>query len=320
MISVIIPVYNEQAAILGCLQSVAAQRGAAFEVLVVDNASTDDTAAVVAEFCAGDERFRLLSCPEKGVSHARNHGIQNARGTHLYFLDADDALAGGALGALAACAGGGADMVMHNVLVRQNGGEETQDDPAAPDTLARGAAQIGALFYAKMPRYLTHNVFKLYRREFLQQQGIRFDTGYSLGEDLLFNLQVFQKAGAVQYLGKTLYIHQLHGRGLNLSRRADMVETKLYIAGRLKSYLESIGRLDEEYYLLFLNDVFAMAANAQSVAEIREILALEPVQALCRQRLFGRLGFAKKIVWLCLKMKMAAPLYLAGRLWARRFN
>ena len=96
MISVVIPLYNKQESIVATLQSVLAQTYTDYEVVIVDDGSTDNSAQVVQEFfdkhpsLQGRDRVRLISQPNAGVSVARNTGIIEAKGEYIAFLDGDD--------------------------------------------------------------------------------------------------------------------------------------------------------------------------------------------------------------------------------------
>lgn len=92
-VSVIMPVHNYGAYIGDALRSVAAQTLHDLECIVMDDASTDNTAAVVGSFVQNDPRFRLIrSDRNQGVAAARNRALAEARGRYIQFLDADDLL------------------------------------------------------------------------------------------------------------------------------------------------------------------------------------------------------------------------------------
>ena len=88
--SIVIPVFNAGGSLRRCLESVLAQTRGDFEVICVDNGSTDGSLDVLEECAALDSRVTVLREPRPGVSCARNAGIERARGRYLLFVDADD--------------------------------------------------------------------------------------------------------------------------------------------------------------------------------------------------------------------------------------
>lgn len=90
MISVVIPLYNKEASIAQSLKSVLSQEYDDFEVVIVDDGSTDGSVAVVEAI--NDPRIRLIKQENGGPSKARNTGVKNAKGEWILFLDADDEL------------------------------------------------------------------------------------------------------------------------------------------------------------------------------------------------------------------------------------
>ena len=92
-VSIVIPVYNAEKYLRQCLDSALGQTFCDFEVLCIDDGSTDGSAAILREYADRDSRVQLHCGSHKGVSAARNVGLDLARGVYLYFLDSDDMLA-----------------------------------------------------------------------------------------------------------------------------------------------------------------------------------------------------------------------------------
>ena len=89
-ISVIVPVYNTEKWLVRCLDSILAQTFTDFELLLIDDGSTDGSSAICDEYAGKDSRVRVFHKPNGGVSSARNLGLDNAKGRWIAFADSDD--------------------------------------------------------------------------------------------------------------------------------------------------------------------------------------------------------------------------------------
>ncbi len=93
VISVIVPIYNTAPYLKDCISSVLRQTFDSFELILVDDNSTDNCMEICLQACKKDNRIRFIHCPEhNGISHARNQGIEAASGIYLFFMDSDDCL------------------------------------------------------------------------------------------------------------------------------------------------------------------------------------------------------------------------------------
>ena len=91
-LTIIIPVYNKIRYLSNLLEQLRAQTFTDFECLLIDDGSTDGSGAVCDEFAAKDTRLRVFHIPNGGVSHARNVGLDHARGEYVTFIDSDDGI------------------------------------------------------------------------------------------------------------------------------------------------------------------------------------------------------------------------------------
>lgn len=144
-VSAIIPVFNGSATLRQAIDSVLHQRGVDFELIVVDDGSTDSTPVIIESYGGSIQRIRQSN---KGPAAARNAGVRSARGEYLAFLDADDRWLAGMLGRTAAVLDSDPDYVLaygNLLLVDSDGrslaaqliGEEYAHAPSMDEILAR---------------------------------------------------------------------------------------------------------------------------------------------------------------------------------------
>ena len=118
-LSIIIPVYNIESYIKNCLDSVYAQNLPDFEVICVNDGSTDNSQKIIDSYVSKHLNLRCINQPNGGLSDARNTGIDNAQGQYVFFLDGDDTIADNHTlsTALRKCMDNDLDLLIGNALV-----------------------------------------------------------------------------------------------------------------------------------------------------------------------------------------------------------
>lgn len=226
--SIIIPVYNVEAYLHQCLDSVLCQDFSDWEVVCVNDGSTDGSAAILEDYVAKDARFRLVTQPNGGLSAARNAGLDAAQGEYILFLDSDDWLVENALKVLSTNLSG-EDMLCFS---GRRFFEKTHGfNPS--DLLKNGDYQSGMDYYnenALLPRDFAFVcvVLRAYRRTFLMDNGLRFKEGI-LHEDNLFTPLACYYAKEVRVLNVCLYNYRVRDNSItntvDMKRLTDLMGT-----------------------------------------------------------------------------------------------
>lgn len=185
-ISVIIPVYNEADVLVDTLESLLAQTFGDFEVICVDDGSTDDSADLVRQVSARDGRIRLETQPNSGAAAARNRGLDLARGTYVCFLDADDVFAPTLFERLLeAIVDTDADFALCEADIFTRGGQ----GPRPLYRIAKGLAEglhLRSEFGERLFQSFNKTVWnKLFRTEAVRASGVRFQSLHNMN-DLYF--------------------------------------------------------------------------------------------------------------------------------------
>lgn len=198
-ISIVIPCYNAADTLQRCLDSVAKQTLDCLEVIAIDDCSQDSTLAFLKSYQAQPAPFGMKVLehnPNAGVSTSRNDGMAAASGEFIMFLDADDALESGACSHLLALADKtGADIIACN-LHRQD--SEGKFSPYTREKSEKSS--FTGMEYAK--KLHCTSLFdsadaKLFRRSFIQENGLAFSRTVKFGEDTLFTNLAAAKAGKI---------------------------------------------------------------------------------------------------------------------------
>lgn len=205
-ISIIVPVFDAASYLKVCLESIRVQTFQDFEVILVDDGSTDGTKQILEYYRAENQRFQVYYQEHRGVSSARNVGLKYAVGEYLCFIDADDQIAPTYIAELYQAIGE-ADSSMC--------GFKKKDSLSYEDCVVVPSNKIETLeenlleFYAVGPtdwqRYLWNRMFK---RAIIQQNLLRFREDIYYKEDGLFVVQYLCASnGLVRCVDKVLYCY-----------------------------------------------------------------------------------------------------------------
>ncbi len=178
LVSVIIPVYNKELCIRETLNSVLSQHYTNFEIIIVDDGSSDRSKNIIEEFVARDNRCRYFYKKNGGVSSARNYGIDLASGEYISFLDADDEYNENFLKEMVASAAD-VDFAFCAHYISYNSGQVLKK--------SRMKFATKDFLHDYLLNKTTPNTNSwLIKRDLLLVNRIRFDESMSWGEDMLF--------------------------------------------------------------------------------------------------------------------------------------
>lgn len=259
LVTMIVPVYNAAATLRRCVESVCKQTQTDFELLLVDDGSTDGSGLLCDEFAARDSRIRVIHKENSGVSNSRNLAMSQARGKYLQFLDSDDWLSPDATKLLTDMAEQhDCDLVVsdfYRVVEERlsHKGDIPEDGLLTREEFAEYMMEKPADFY--------YGVLwnKLFRRDLIEANGLRMNPEISWCEDFMFNLEYIRRTRRIYILRVPIYYY---------------VKTKnsLSSAGNSLAKTVQMKRIVFEQYERFYRDVFPREDSSVSRFQVYRFL------------------------------------------------
>ncbi len=205
-VSIIMPAKNSGAYIRRCIESVLSQKFTDWELLIINDGSTDDTVVTAMSFSKDDERIRVFDSQGKGVSAARNYGLELSTGDHIAFIDSDDSVDPDYLSVLVELAEkNNADISQCSLYYRYDNGTVVQEKETE-DAVYNGHDEIMNAYFSGMVGKICLAAWgKLFRRELLN--GIRFDETLTIQEDAFFTFQCAMKSSKIACCNRALYYY-----------------------------------------------------------------------------------------------------------------
>jgi glycosyltransferase involved in cell wall biosynthesis len=227
-VSVIVPVYNVEAFLPECLDSLLAQNYPNLELLVVDDGATDGSGAICDEYAARDGRITVIHQKNMGLSGARNTGLEQADGDYIMFVDSDDYVMPDYVGHMvAAIEQEEADIVIcrfYNCNEQEDGTYRPTPCVSEPQQYCLSGSEILPRRFDEMKMYYGVAWNKIFRREVLSH--VRFPEGRTC-EDVWASLDYYLRCNKVICLGEMLYCYRNRMGSISQSSSLAWVESQM---------------------------------------------------------------------------------------------
>ncbi|HAD55244.1 MAG TPA: glycosyl transferase family 2 [Lachnospiraceae bacterium] len=248
MVSIIVPIYNAENYLRRCVDSILNQEYTDFELLLVNDGSTDASGDICEEYGDQDPRVIVIQKENTGVSDSRNRALDRARGKYLQFLDSDDWITPDATRLFVRAAEEyGCDMVISDFYRVVGERLSPKGDIEEEGVLTR---EEFAAHMMENPADFYYGVLwnKLYRRDIVEEHNLRMDTDINWCEDFMFNLEYIRYAKVFYALHAPIYYYvkrkgSLASQGINISKTVKM---KLNVFEYYNNFYKHV--LEEEDY------------------------------------------------------------------------
>lgn len=253
-ISIIIPVYNIAHYLEECVESIIKQSFTDFEVILVDDGSNDGSADLCDKYKTYSN-FSVVHTKNEGAAHARNTGLDIAKGKYVAFIDGDDAIVESYLEFLYK------EIETQNVDIAvcccksiENGEE---DHFFSKDTIFDNDNRIELIYQLIEMRYGQPGPFyytgigvpwgKLYNRDFIEKNNLRFDNNLRRLQDNMFNMYAFHKAGRIKYINNPLYLYRRgHVSSLSVNYNPNLARNSINLINARILAMDELGYSSDE--------------------------------------------------------------------------
>ncbi|MDE7424754.1 MAG: glycosyltransferase [Lachnospiraceae bacterium] len=243
VVSIIVPVYNGENVLKRCIESILCQTFKDWELLLIEDGSQDKSQVICESYEKQDDRIRLISKENEGVSATRNRGIKEAKGQYIQFVDCDDYLMDTYLEVMVS------KMIEQKVdlvitgYTRHKAGKIVENLPR--EMKISGKKELAQNFFGLYNHwYLNTPWNKLYCRDNIKDI---FPEDMSLGEDLLFNLSYLKNVGSIYVIKDGGYQYCIENeQSLGTRFRKDKFENSCYLHSKILDFAKEYLEMEQE--------------------------------------------------------------------------
>lgn len=282
LLSVIIPVYQAVSTLDRCLNSILSQVPADTEIWLVNDGSTDGSAALCDAWAAKDSRVHVIHQKNSGASVARNTGLHHSKGAYIQFVDSDDALLPGLYDAVLPPLKSGSEVC---VFACKNAGQSVPNEIITPvENVA-----LSSIPKNEIERYLLGTgvffspINKIFARNLWLKSKAEFPPELKVNEDAAFNYQLLAPCERITMLPEAFYEIYLEEGSLSRQFRTDLYACAVATLPLLKAFLASAGFTDSE--------AAAFSEKYRGLAAVRQytLAASHPGELAARRKILAEL-------------------------------
>ncbi|MDR0301568.1 MAG: glycosyltransferase [Treponema sp.] len=272
LISVIVPVYNDEKNLPRCIDSILAQTHEDFECLLIDDGSTDNCPVLCDKYAQKDKRIRVYHRKNEGISKSRQFGIDNSKGQYILFIDSDDWVEHSFLNDVyQKLVTDNVDILFMDFFEENAAGKEryiSQNKICTDTETILSLVLEGKLFSCLWNVIIKKNIYK--------QNNIVFTDGINYGEDTLFILEILLNNPTVGYLPGVYYHHSYNHNSFTRKNKKERYKERVKFLNCLSFLLKKYRRDDLCKHNFFpFNDKFEMLSSGVfSGNEYKELFQL----------------------------------------------
>ena len=283
MISIIVPVYNTEPFLHKCLDSILSQSFSNWELILINDGSTDRSSDICKEYATRDLRIHYLSKANSGVSDTRNTGIEKAKGTYITFVDSDDYLKMDFLKMLFDASEKGKIEIIGGGLTLEYSNGERKEIQLTKSKVEYMSGKDALCFACDITRPIVgFAAGRLISRKIIENNHIRFDKNITMNEDSLFDYQCYIQCKKIAIIEASNYIYRIHNTSATEKARIDPehYRTKLTAYKRIREIAEKElpqsqfeKNVNREYYISTINYLNYCFANGGIPNDVKTLLS-----------------------------------------------
>jgi len=315
-VSVIIPVYNAAECLDNCLRSVLQQTYKNIEIILVDDGSTDNSKEICTSYIQKYSNIKLIEQMNSGPSAARNNGINNSSGDFIQFVDSDDTIDKNMTETLVNTLDNNAQLVIcgfRRIHIKSGKAEELTNKSNAVYNIDDFLNAFGMHYENWMINTIWN---KMYISDIIKKNNIKFNSGITMGEDLIFNLDYLKRCQRIVLIQDILYNYMVYSSG---SLTTSYLQNEFQVQKYLYAYVRNFLNEKNHYYeinrrsnqLVFFNSVIKCLKNIndyfknkkEKYKEISLILKDDEVKELNANIAVYKFSLRKIIYFVLLKLR-----------------